>query len=310
MGLPTQPSKREPSREESDFRRLAGSTTEETGLPVEDAEVGFAVNYRQAAVPIEVSGLTEYQPNGSNLWFIHNWGIASMLRYLRDDLNSEPAERLRYLEEVMCTSPAETVVDYPDISDQRIVVPAVRPWPEEAPAQPARNPQSDTRASDQQAAVSVGHPSPTGPEMVTDFPDRVVKAAWRRQRGRCARCGRWLIWAHRDRDDIGGAWQPHHMDLVDGQGGDALANCVILCAGNANCHFYTGHGGIGWSQYAALDDSELLFLIDRQAALAHSHGSTSPRRSLLREVLGIRQPKKAKQRPAHSVDGSQTQEQD
>lgn len=92
------------------------------------------------------------------------------------------------------------------------------------------------------------------------------------------------------------------MDPVDRHGSDAVANCVILCACSANCHFYTG---LGWNRCAPLDDSELLFLIDRQGALADPFGSTAPKRSLLREVLGIPQPKKAKKRPARSVDGSQ-----
>ena len=307
MGLFNQPSKSNPFREEPDFQHSASSTTAETELPVEDAEVGSGGNYRQAAVPIEVSGLTEYQPNGSNLWFIHNWGIASMLRYLRDDLDTEPAERLQYLEEMMGTTPVEAIVDYPDVSDQRIVVPAVRPWPEETTAEPTKANQSDIRASDQQAAVSVGHSYPTGPAMVTDLPDRVVKAAWRRQGGRCARCGRWLIWDRRDRDGIRGAWQSHHMDPVDGRGSDASANCVILCTCIANCRSYTGHGGMGWSRCATLDDSELLFLIDRQGALADSFDSTAPKRSLLREVLGLPQPKKARKRPARAVNGRSPQ---
>ena len=58
--------------------------------------VDSEVDSRQAAIPIEMSWLAEYQPSGSNLWFIHDWGIASVLGYLRDRWETESTERRLY----------------------------------------------------------------------------------------------------------------------------------------------------------------------------------------------------------------------
>ena len=93
-----------------------------------------------------------------------------------------------------------------------------------------------------------------------EFADGVVKAAWDRQGGRCAKCGRWLVWAQRGRESITGAWQPHHRDPGNQDKRNALANCIIFCSGMADCHFNEGHGGVNWSHHASLDDSTLLFL--------------------------------------------------
>lgn len=89
------------------------------------------VEEQETPVGIEMSWLVESQPNGSNLWFIHNWGIASILRYLREDVDTKPAERLRYLEEVMQPKTAEPVPDYSQTTSQWVGIPAVRPWPDE-----------------------------------------------------------------------------------------------------------------------------------------------------------------------------------
>ena len=93
-----------------------------------------------------------------------------------------------------------------------------------------------------------------------EFADGVIRAAWERQGGRCAKCGRWLVWARRGRESVTGAWQPHHKNPGDQEKRDALANCIIFCSGMADCHFNEGHGGVNWSHHASLDDSTLLFL--------------------------------------------------
>jgi len=127
---------------------------------------------------------------------------------------------------------------------------------------------------------------------VVDFADEVVKAAWDRQGGRCAKCGRWLIWTYRGRNGGIGAWQPHHMTPSDQGGSDTLTNCVIFCSGIANCHYSVGHGGVSWSYCAPLEDSVLLFF--------HTVGQAAKmipkptKRSLIQEVFGVRQSTKVK----------------
>jgi putative FmdB family regulatory protein len=125
-----------------------------------DVETGSLVEGQQASLAVEMSWLLESQPNGSNIWFLHNWGIASILRYLREDLDAEPAERLRYLEEVTSTRPAEGPLDYAPGVDQRIEYPSVRPWPEERMAEPAKAMESDVRLSDEPMVISAKPGSP------------------------------------------------------------------------------------------------------------------------------------------------------
>jgi hypothetical protein len=132
-----------------------------------------------------------------------------------------------------------------------------------------------------------------------EFTNQVVKAAWDRQRGRCAKCGRWLVWAQRGRDSVTGAWQSHHRNPGDQEGCDALANCVIFCSGIADCHFNEGHAGIDWSHHACLDDSALLFLCDGEGlAKMAPESSKSSRRSLIGAVFGVSQVAEGKRRPA------------
>ena len=132
-------------------------------------------------------------------------------------------------------------------------------------------------------------------ERVVDFSNQVVKAAWDRQGGRCASCGRWLNWSYRGRDSVVGAWQSHHITPRDQGGSGALVNCVIFCSGIANCHFNVGHGGIWWSHYAPLEDPELLYLRNGHEAAKRSPVSyTRTKANLVREVLGIRQIARAK----------------
>ena len=426
-------------KEELDlWRSTSGTIVQITAVLDEGTAVGSEVDFRQAATPIEMSWLAEYQPSGSNLWFIHDWGIASMLGYLRDRWETESTERRPYPTETMGTEmseadghqhrvvdqqmvisveqdaaakptestrgqqhPAETmgtemteadgyqhrVVDqqmvisvepdaaakpteptggqqYPaetveselagtdghhhrvvdqqaavsvetevaarpeesadrhsTTSEQRSVL-SVRPWREERAMESAEADRNYTDLASQQTESHVVERSPD--EAITDlvqaaalrsqpaeepaadlarrsrltegrtdgeFPEQVVRAAWRRQGGRCARCGRWLIWPYRDRDSGTGAWQSHRRIPEDQGGRTTLANCVLLCSGVANCHFNIGHGGIGWSHYAPLDDSALLFLFDISTTVTEPGGTTRPKRSLLKAVLGIPQSK-------------------
>ena len=108
--------------------------------------------------------------------------------------------------------------------------------------------------------VTPSHDSPPEVHRSVDFPLEVVRAAWRRQGGLCANCGRLLIWPHRNRDSGTGAWQTHHRTPRDQGGSSDLKNCVLLCSGIANCHFNIGHGAIGWNDYSPLEDDMLPFL--------------------------------------------------
>ena len=383
-------------REELDLWRSTSSTTAHaTAVLEEHIAVDSEVDFRQAAIPIEMLWLTEYQPSGSNLWFIHDWGIASMLGYVRGRWETEPSERRLYPEETIGSKLGEadghhhrvfdqqTVVSIePDIAagptepterrpyhvdtmgtmlaeadgyhhrvfDQQTAVSiepevaarpteavdrhlaasegrsaiSVRPWPEEIAMEPAEADKDHAGLASQQIDVpgvkprpdeaTVDHTQTTEPynlpaeeqtadpsrrssltkgRMDTDFPDQMVEAAWRRQGGRCARCGRWLIWSHRDRDSGTGAWQSHHRIPEDQGGRTTLANCVLFCSGVGNCHFNVGHGGIAWSHYADLDGSALLFLVDVLTTVTDPTASTRRKRSLLREILGITQSRRA-----------------
>ncbi len=332
-------------REELDLWRSTSSTAAHTTAVLEERiAVDSEIDSRQAAIPIEMSWLAEYQPSGSNLWFIHDWGIASVLGYLRDRVETEPTERRLYLEETMGTKlaeadgyhhrvldqqsvvsiepevaaspaeatdsyliaserrsaisvrpwpeetgmePAEADTDYADLASQQTDVPGVKPRPDEVTVDHTQATEPDSLPAEEQAADPSRRPSLTKGRMDADFPDQIIKAAWRRQGGRCARCGRWLIWSHRGRDSGTGAWQSHH-GLPEDQGGrTTLANCVLFCSGVGNCHFNVGHGGIAWSHYAQLDDSMLLFLVDVSTTVTDPTAPTRRKRSLLRAVLGI-----------------------
>jgi hypothetical protein len=282
------------------------------------------------------------------LWFIHDWGIASVLGYLRDKVETEPTERRLYLEETMGTKlaeadgyhhrvldqqsvvsiepevaaspaeatdsyliaserrsaisvrpwpeeiamePAEADTDYTDLASQQTDVPGVKPRPDEVTVDHTQATEPDSQPAEEQATDPSRRPSLTKGRMETDFPDQIIKAAWRRQGGRCARCGRWLIWPYRDRDSGTGAWQSHRRIPEDQGGGATLGNCVLFCSGVGNCHFNVGHGGIAWSHYAPLDESVLLFLFDVSITAADPATPTRPKRSLLKAVLGISQSK-------------------
>lgn len=125
---------------------------------------------------------------------------------------------------------------------------------------------------------------------MADFTNDVIKAAWDRQSGRCAKCGRWLVWAQRGRRSVTGAWESHHRNPEDQEGRNSLANCIVLCSGIVDCHFNVGHGGIEWSHHAHLDDSSLLYLKAGEEALNTTPPApTRDSGSLIAAVFGIRQ---------------------
>ncbi len=84
------------------------------------------------------------------------------------------------------------------------------------------------------------------------FPAVIVRRAWRRQGGRCATCGKRL--------NPRKGWHAHHRKPDYLGGTETLRNCVILCINPPNCHYYVGHGGIGWDYYNPLNESEVPYL--------------------------------------------------
>ena len=84
------------------------------------------------------------------------------------------------------------------------------------------------------------------------FPATIIKRAWKRQGGRCAACGKRL------RPSEG--WHAHHRKPDSREGTETLRNCVILCTNQPNCHYYIGHGGMGWDNRNPLSDHELPYL--------------------------------------------------
>jgi len=76
-----------------------------------------------------------------------------------------------------------------------------------------------------------------------EFPDKVVKEAWKRSGGRCEctrdhewhkgrRCPQKLNWDDRGKEKQTG-WEAHHKISQAAGGSDTLSNCEILCQ---NCH--------------------------------------------------------------------------
>ena len=196
-----------------------------------------------------------------------------------------------WLEEMQRES-SESDKETPDITGEETDLPGLKPRRNRPTVHLAWAPSAHTRPAEERGSDAARHPRPVREKTAVDFPDEIVGAAWRRQGGRCAKCGRWLIWAHRDRDSGTGAWESHHRIPANQGGRPTLPNCVLLCSGVADCHFNIGHGGIAWSHYAPLGDSALLFISGGQTTAASPTTPARRKRNLLREVLGIPQTKK------------------
>lgn len=102
------------------------------------------------------------------------------------------------------------------------------------------------------------------------FLSTTIDKAWTRQGGKCAKCCKQLNKYNRDVGEIG-AWHAHHRKPVSENGDDSLGNCVILCINEPeNCHFNYGHGGISWTHYSHLADSDMLCLREGERRLWES----------------------------------------
>jgi len=119
-----------------------------------DPGIAAVVEDQAALSAVDMSWLLEWQPNGSNFWFIQDWGVASVLRYLREYLDIAPAERAPYLEDVMAAMPVEQPPGPAPGVDQQVELPSVRPWPDERLADPPVVAVSDAGLADEPMVAS------------------------------------------------------------------------------------------------------------------------------------------------------------
>ncbi len=75
------------------------------------------------------------------------------------------------------------------------------------------------------------------------FDYNVKNAAYVRQHGRCAKCGKYLNMVFEDRRGYEGAWTAHDLVPLDEGGSNKAHNCVILCITKPDCHLNFAHGG-------------------------------------------------------------------
>jgi putative FmdB family regulatory protein len=132
-----------PFRGESDWQASRSELV--ATITKSDIDVGSPGDDQRASSAVEMSWLLESQPNGSNIWFIPDWGIASILRYLREDVE---------LDEVAAAGPVEDPV-HPTVVYQRIEPPG----PEERMAEPVKATEPDTGSSGAPTVAHVGTPA-------------------------------------------------------------------------------------------------------------------------------------------------------
>jgi hypothetical protein len=75
------------------------------------------------------------------------------------------------------------------------------------------------------------------------FDYNAKNAAYVRQHGRCAKCGKYLNMIFEDRRGYEGAWTAHDLMSLDEGGSTKAHNCVILCITTPDCHLNFAHGG-------------------------------------------------------------------
>ncbi|GEM_PF-1010255 len=68
-------------------------------------------------------------------------------------------------------------------------------------------------------------------------------AAYVRQHGRCAKCGKHLNMIYEDRRGYEEAWTAHDLVPLDEGGTNKPHNCVILCITDPDCHLSFAHAG-------------------------------------------------------------------
>jgi len=92
-----------------------------------------------------------------------------------------------------------------------------------------------------------------------EFSKEVQAEAWLRQDGRCAYCGKELVFESTQQGERG-AWEPHHRKAIKYGGTNYLRNCVLLCINlPENCHLNIGHSG-DYKESPILHDADLPYL--------------------------------------------------
>lgn len=133
----------EPFRAESEWQ--ASSSEIVATVTKSDVDTRSLADDQQASSAVDMSWLLESQPNGSNIWFVQDWGIASVLRYLREDTDVKRAESKISLDDFVEARPVESPVDSSPRADQRVDHATVKPWPEERMAEPVKATEPDAR---------------------------------------------------------------------------------------------------------------------------------------------------------------------
>ena len=75
------------------------------------------------------------------------------------------------------------------------------------------------------------------------FEYNTKNAAFVRQEGRCAKCGKYLNLLFEDKEKYKGAWTAHPLVPFESGGSNRAYNCVLLCITAPNCHLTFAHGG-------------------------------------------------------------------
>lgn len=75
------------------------------------------------------------------------------------------------------------------------------------------------------------------------FDYKMKNAAYVRQHGRCAGCGKYLSMISEDRRGHEGSWTAHDLMPLEEGGSNKAYNCVILCITEPNCHLNLAHRG-------------------------------------------------------------------
>ena len=75
------------------------------------------------------------------------------------------------------------------------------------------------------------------------FDYNAKNAAYVRQHGRCAKCGKYLNMLFEDRRGYEGAWTAHDLMSLEEGGSNKAHNCVILCITQPDCHLNFAHEG-------------------------------------------------------------------
>ena len=75
------------------------------------------------------------------------------------------------------------------------------------------------------------------------FTHNTKNAAYVRQGGRCAKCGKYLNLLFEDKGKYQGSWTAHPLMPLEEGGSTRAYNCILLCITEPDCHLNCAHGG-------------------------------------------------------------------